>query len=650
MGYEFKSASSTNNLTVPLSSITDGSWHKITLQRQGSAVTLIVDNVDNRQTFAKMPHQFLGKNVRTWWLGGVTNPPSGTRFSKFTGCMEQLKINDDNVPLNGPNKYLTAKPHGGGVSEGCGASGACVSNPCINNYEKPVCIDEWYGYSCISDAPCRTRPCLNNGTCKPQKDGTFMCICHANYTGELCGVCLGDACVTSGRRIEDSPYSVGLVAGIVFLLVVLVGFIVGVLAVKRNQKLKRESEDDAKHCDDICMPSGLPDGSQRASPSHSSDDSGVVIRNPSQKSNPDLRSTPPNHDDTNKIHKMGAPEDYQLKLHRSDERIDHGFSESDVGEFVIKNEYALKHGSRQRLNQLNVQRQPQRHIQQSTPIERNILQQKPRSRDRKVPGSLARQVLDRHGPPRTDSRKHAPYRHHKRRTNSIDTTSSEEQQDFSDACLKSDIDNSERLDYYDLDVASIGVSEASYQYDPSMFKDSMSRRDLPAFSQQEIDRLRQSSRNPPSGSFLDAISTSSEGPTVDDKLSSLLEQADTSSESSDDTFTCSEFDYDERTTTRPDESDVHGSGMLFSKLPHPTDGKPIPHQESRNASQSTLNMSDEDLIIANRFAQKPNGRTNEVFDWDDVLNWGLRYYNLRGVYKDIAELKDCMDENEEEYV
>jgi hypothetical protein len=96
--------------------------------------------------------------------------------------------------------------------------------------------------------------------------------------------------------------------------------------------------------------------------------------------------------------------------------------------------------------------------------------------------------------------------------------------------------------------------------------------------------------------------------------------------------------------------------MVFSKLTSPgnkensmMNGNPVPHQGSRTASQSTLNMSDEDLVIANRFAQKPNG-TNEVFDWDDVLNWGLRYHNLRGVYKDIAELKDSMDDNEEEYV
>lgn len=353
---------------------------------------------------------------------------------------------------------------------------------------------------------------------------------------------------------------------------------------------------------------------------------------------------------------MGAPEEYKLKLHKSDEKIDHGF-ESDVGEFVIKNDYTMRNGSRERLDHVILPRRSDVHLH-STPIEqtvqRNAPRQRPRQRDRRgPPNSLARQVLDKrhHGPPRTDSRIR-PYsgRHHKRRTSSFDTTSSDEQHEFSDGGPKSEMDNSEMLDFYDIEVASICVSEASYQYDPSMFKDSMARRDLPAFSQSEIDRIRQqSSRNPPSGSFLDAISSSSdEDPTAHDKLSSLVEQDDTSSESSDDTFTCSEFEFEERPTTRAEELDSHGS-MVFSRL---TNTEPAPRQPgSRTVSHSTVNISDDDLVISNKLAQNPpvNG-TNEDVDWEHVLNWGLGYNNLRGVYKDIAELKDGVQENGEQYV
>lgn len=73
---------------------------------------------------------------------------------------------------------------------------------------------------------------------------------------------------------------------------------------------------------------------------------------------------------------------------------------------------------------------------------------------------------------------------------------------------------------------------------------------------------------------------------------------------------------------------------------------------SRLGSLSTLNFSD-DEIIPTAFSNKPMNGSKGVFNWDDVLNWGLRYHNLRGVYKDIAQLKDSSNptlSNDGEYV
>ena len=158
----------------------------------GKSVTLTVDNEDKQQTFTQDPHRFLGAGVRTWALGGVTKPPQGLKITNFNGCMERLKINGVNIPLNGANGYVTAKSQGGSVIEGCGVkNGACQSNPCVANSEQPACIEDWYGYECVSNAPCTPNPCTNNGTCIPSKDGSFKCLCHANYSGELCGLCHG---------------------------------------------------------------------------------------------------------------------------------------------------------------------------------------------------------------------------------------------------------------------------------------------------------------------------------------------------------------------------------------------------------------------------------------------------------------------------
>ncbi|XP_015772977.1 PREDICTED: cadherin-related tumor suppressor-like [Acropora digitifera] len=191
----------------------------------------------------------------------------------------------------------------------------------------------------------------------------------------------------------------------------------------------------------------------------------------------------------------------------------------------------------------------------------------------------------------------------------------------------------------------------------TLFRDhSLNLREPPGLSAAEIERLR---RQTPSGSLLDAVSSiSGEGAPTIDKLSSVLEVPDTSSESSDDTFTCSEFEYDNDELSR--EENDRGS-MVFSKLAggetmlsenNLSDRTELEGRASRLGSLSTLNFSD-DEIIPTAFSNKPMNGSKGVFNWDDVLNWGLRYHNLRGVYKDIAQLKDSSNptlSNDGEYV
>lgn len=65
-----------------------------------------------------------------------------------------------------------------------------------------------------------------------------------------------------------------------------------------------------------------------------------------------------------------------------------------------------------------------------------------------------------------------------------------------------------------------------------------------------------------------------------------------------------------------------------------------------------LNMSDEEILLNVLNFKLVNGK-KDLFNWDDVLNWGLCYYNLCGVYKDIVQLKDFVGflrNKDEEYV
>lgn len=652
------------SFTVKSSSVSDGAWHNLTVIHDDKSVTVTLDGDPHTKLFESPAHDFLGKNIRSWFLGGFDSSISGLNLANFSGCMQDLSIDGLHVSFSGPNKFAAISSEGGSVDEGCDGGGLCASLTCTDP-NKPYCFEEWELATCISDKQCKPNPCGGNGTCLPQKDGSYICMCN----GEI-----GKCVTVPGKRDggdEDSSLSPGVIAAIAFFAVLLVLIIVALIFARRFRRRQKANDKTAVEGFDAAVPGAevaadVQDASQRTSPSHSSDDSGVVIRNPSQKSLTDLRQATLQNGKDIVIHNVGAPEDYQIKLTKSQEKIDPGFSESD-GEFIMRNGLALDKEVPVDIGDVSRLSRTPNH--RSTPLEKEHTRSAPtnnrsRNRERKIPNphfkhgmdkrqALSRSILD----PRLRGPTNQPSKPSRRfRKGSLGSSSSDEPADFSDAGHRSDDNNSERLEHYDIEVASLGYSEVSYQYDPSTFKDhSLNRQEPRGLSAAEIEKLR---KQPPSGSLLDAVSSISDedAPTID-KLSSVLEVPDTSSESSDDTFTCSEFEYD---NNEPSREDNERGSMIFSKLVNGnTKGNEnIPSSEanegrrSNRGSLSTLNMSD-DEILPHALNSKPANGKKELFNWDDVLNWGLRYHNLRGVYKDIAQLKDSANpakNKDEEYV
>lgn len=684
--YSFRKGGNTASFTVS-APVTDGEWHNVSLLHQRKSVTVTLDGEATIKEFETAIHDILGKNIKSWHLGGVNSSLSEFNLQKFIGCMENLEINGQHISFSGPNSFAVISSHGGQVEEGCDGSGSCALAQC-SNLSIPYCFEEWENYVCISDAQCRPKPCKNNATCLPQKDGSFKCNCVGDFRGETCaipGVCwphpcgdkdcrLGDSgsyrCVEAGEPSPavDGSLSPGVIAAIIFFAVLLVLIVAAVIIARRVRRRRGTSdkaplEYDANKAAEVA--SDLHDVSQKISPCHSSDDSGVVIRNPSQKSLTELRHATLQNGRDIVIHNVGAPEDYQIKLTKtSREKIDLGFSESD-GEFIMHNDSVLTRDTPGIITDVaRYSRTPNR---RSTPLEneasRHTANKGAKSRGYQFPNPQFRHNLDKRQPLSRsvlDPRLRGPTKSsssRRFRKGSLGSSSSDEAPDFSDTGHRSDENNSERLEHYDIEVASLGYSEVSYQYDPNTFRDhSLNLREPPGLSAAEIERLR---RQTPSGSLLDAVSSiSGEGAPTIDKLSSVLEVPDTSSESSDDTFTCSEFEYDNDELSR--EENDRGS-MVFSKLAggetmlsenNLSDRTELEGRASRLGSLSTLNFSD-DEIIPTAFSNKPMNGSKGVFNWDDVLNWGLRYHNLRGVYKDIAQLKDSSNptlSNDGEYV
>ncbi|XP_065342592.1 cadherin-related tumor suppressor [Cloeon dipterum] len=173
---------------------------------------------------------------------------------------------------------------------------------------------------------------------------------------------------------------------------------------------------------------------------------------------------------------------------------------------------------------------------------------------------------------------------------------------------------------------------------------------------EEIERLNSRPRTSSLVSTLDAVSSSSEAPRrsrlpirrTPDQLAGLMESANdahdnssTTDESGNDSFTCSEFEFDNA------GAGFEKRDVMFTKLPEedeesartpdPTPSAPNANNKPFDAaynsfrgSLSTLVPSDDDL--------GPHYRSS--LGWEYFLNWGPNYQNLIGVFTDIAELPD----------
>ncbi|XP_037957800.1 cadherin-related tumor suppressor [Teleopsis dalmanni] len=199
---------------------------------------------------------------------------------------------------------------------------------------------------------------------------------------------------------------------------------------------------------------------------------------------------------------------------------------------------------------------------------------------------------------------------------------------------------------------------------------------------EEIERLNVRPRTSSLVSTLDAVSSSSEAPRVPGGAHHLtlgggLHSADvdahsstSTDESGNDSFTCSEIEYDNNslsgdakyTTSKsvsddlPDRSvvgralsgDSVGVGGSVGKAPpmppHSYDG----FDSSFRGSLSTLVASDDDLSThMSGIYRQPSGATSPsatTLGWDYLLNWGPNFESLMGVFKDIAELPDTVSE------
>jgi protocadherin Fat 4 len=170
---------------------------------------------------------------------------------------------------------------------------------------------------------------------------------------------------------------------------------------------------------------------------------------------------------------------------------------------------------------------------------------------------------------------------------------------------------------------------------------------------EEVERLNARPRTSSLVSTLDAVSSSSEAqPRLRRRHSPPVERLERggdsqqSDESADESFTCSEIEYDSGSHVgdkRSGEGVAPGTGP--SPQPSKTSGVPYDgFERSFRGSLSTLVASDDDLsshvggLYGPASAECPAAST--ALSWDYLLNWGPNFESLVGVFIDIAELPD----------
>ncbi|XP_013177912.1 PREDICTED: cadherin-related tumor suppressor [Papilio xuthus] len=176
---------------------------------------------------------------------------------------------------------------------------------------------------------------------------------------------------------------------------------------------------------------------------------------------------------------------------------------------------------------------------------------------------------------------------------------------------------------------------------------------------EEIERMNARQRTSSLVSTLDAVSSSSEAPRgggvshhmshrhhsppVDNRSSTGSDD-----ESGNDSFTCSEIEYDNNSISADKPEDVRrqnvNSGNNNKKpiLPPPYES----FDSSFRGSLSTLVASDDDLnphVSAALYRQANGSPAPATLGWDYFLNWGPNFESMIGVFKDIAELPDAVN-------
>lgn len=181
--------------------LNDMQWHTVSLNRTGLSISLRVDSLASISFTLAGPSLTLEYSSSGIFVGGQPGP-GDTVADGYHGCLEDLRLNHNSLPLSESNDFASVTFIGGSATSGCSV-GPCFPNPCTP------------------------------GNCSESSNGTsFLCMCPdgRNQTME---------CETGVTATPVGPIAIAVAVG-VFALLLLVAMTTGLLVmIWRVRKSKR---------------------------------------------------------------------------------------------------------------------------------------------------------------------------------------------------------------------------------------------------------------------------------------------------------------------------------------------------------------------------------------------------------------------------
>eukprot|EP00057_Strongylocentrotus_purpuratus_P034310 XP_794702.3 PREDICTED: neural-cadherin [Strongylocentrotus purpuratus] len=215
------------SVTMGNFSINDGAWHAINFDRYDSVVTIKIDGGGGVKEIQNRESAFSGLDIDSNSLVIGAFVDLNTVTDDFMGCMNDPRIDNNFLGMEGSNEYATAT-QSAGVSEGC-PSEVCDSNPCPG--QDLVCTDYWRFYececpvgeelsgpeTCLAIIDCDPNPCYNGGTCTEGVPTGFNCTCAPTYYGTQCEATIGG----QGASLGITPLGIILMIICILLIIIL---------------------------------------------------------------------------------------------------------------------------------------------------------------------------------------------------------------------------------------------------------------------------------------------------------------------------------------------------------------------------------------------------------------------------------------------